>query len=449
MTLRELKEKNSDTWSRIKKLPPNFSWMKVNIETYGCAKNQADSHIMKAQVDKSRHELSEFEEADVVIINTCIVKSITENRMRSRLEELRDSGKKIVVAGCMPEAMLKKVENLVPEASMINPFSVHKINELLDRVEEGRRELFLRQERESKPNLPKKSSNSKRRIISISEGCIGNCSFCITKKARKNLYSYPKEDILAEIKDCLTKGYREFYLSGEDTGCYGFDSGTSLPDLMNEISKIQGRFKVRVGMMSPDNALKNLESLVEAYKSDKFYSFIHLPVQSGSDLVLEDMGRNYTVNEFKQVVNKFRGEIPDVTLYTDIIAGFPTESDEDFQDSLDLLREIRPFLTNVSRYGSRPKTRAKREYKDLDSQTIKERSKKISKVARRISNEEKDKMKGKTREVLITEENSGGTRKARDSYYKLIKMNKGEPGEFKLAKVVESEDNYLNGELVD
>ena len=421
--------------------------MKVHVETYGCAKNQADSEIMEAQIDDSRHELSDFKKAEVIVLNTCIVKSKTENRMRNRLKELSDSDKEILVAGCMPESLMETVEELAPEAYMLGPSSVGMVTSLLEKLEQDERTLYIGGKKPDKTEFSKKSSNPVRRIVPISEGCTGACTFCITKKARKNLKSYPLEDIVEEVRRGVSQGAREFYICAEDTGCYGFDTGRSLPQLMRSISKIDGDFKVRIGMMNPDNALKVLDGLVKSYKSEKFYNFLHVPVQSGSNSVLEDMNRNYSIEEFEKVVSAFREEIPDLNLATDIIAGFPTESDENFQKTLELLERVKPEVVNVSRYGSRPRTVARRKFKDNPTEIIKERSKKVSKLVHEILKEKKKQLLGERRRILVTEEKEEVS-KGRDSSYNQILLDRGEPGDFKEVEITDYEKFYLKAKSV-
>jgi len=352
---------------------------KIYIETYGCTANKGDTEIMMGILGKSGFSVTEsLGESDLVIVNTCIVKTPTEQRMRRRIQDLTKMGKPMVIAGCMTKTSQKDIEKFNREASLIGPDSLSKITECVTRTLKGERVLFLDDENADKTSFPRSRIREKIGIVTIASGCMGNCSYCITKHARGKLRSYPVGNIRKQIEDMVEDGIEEIHLTSEDNGCYGLDIGTDLSSLLNEISSIGGKFKIKVGMMNPAHIKSNgtLERLIESFKKDKIKKFIHIPIQSGSDAVLKNMKRGYTSEDVMHIVRKFREGIPGIYISTDVIVGFPTESEEDFQKTVDLLNELKFNNVNISRFGLRPGTEAEK-MEQLDSETIINRSREL------------------------------------------------------------------------
>ena len=420
--------------------------MKVYFETYGCAKNRADTEIMKNLVRK-KHELSDLESSDVLVINTCAVKLTTENKILYRIKELSKKDKKIVVAGCMAETLEDKLKKINQNLSFINPQAVHRINDLLELLKTQKSAKIFEKRPENKLKYHE-SPKSVIDIIPISEGCLNSCSYCITKLARKNLVSFPREFVIKAIRNSVKNNVKEFWLSSEDTGCYGFDLKYTLADLLKEVSQIKGNFRVRVGMMNPNHVIKILEPLMESYDSEKIYKFLHIPVQSGSDNVLKDMIRNYTVKDFKAILHKFRKKYPKITIATDIIAGFPTETEKDFKKTIKLLKKTKPDIVNLSRYSPRPGTLAKKLYHEIDSKIVKERTRKLSKLIKEISYKQNKKWGNWAGEVLVSEKGKGETMQARNYAYKPVVLEKGKLGSFLCAKITEVHTTYLRGKEI-
>jgi len=220
------------------------------------------------------------------------------------------------------------------------------------------------------PYIPSKEDIT---IIPISEGCLGDCNYCSVKFARGKLKSYKIEDIIKQIKG------KKILLTSQDTGCYGLDINTNLVELLKQVVKVKGNFQVRVGMMNPEHVLPILKDLVEVYKDKKIFKFIHIPIQSGSNNVLKEMNRRYTVEDFIKIVKEFRKQIPEIHISTDIIVGYPTETEEDFKKTINLLEKLKLEVINLSRFAPRPKTAALK-LKQLPVEEIKRRSIIISKI---------------------------------------------------------------------
>jgi MiaB-like tRNA modifying enzyme len=373
--------------------------MRVYIETYGCALNRGDSAIMATVLSERGHEITEnLNEAEVVIINTCAVRLETEERMKQRIRELRRTGKRLVVAGCLAGALPATVSALAPEASILGPQAVERVAEV---VESPERQVILEGTKAVK--VPR-VFEGKIFIVPIADGCAGECSFCITKLARKKLRSYPMREIVEAVKEAVAKGAVEVELTAQDAAAYGLDLGgkVRLPDLVKKVAEIEGNFMVRVGMMTPEQAMSIVDGLVEALNMEKVYKFVHLPVQSGSDKVLKLMNRKYTIDEYKRLVKELRSKVPGLSVATDIIVGHPGEDEEDFQQTLDLMKELRFERIHLAMYSIRPNT-VSAGLPQVPDSVKKERMKIAMGLYESIAYEIHNEYVGKTVEVLTTE----------------------------------------------
>jgi MiaB/RimO family radical SAM methylthiotransferase len=269
------------------------------------------------------------------------------------------------------------------------------------------------------------------------------------------LFSYPKETIVARAKKAVRDGVREIWVTAQDTGAYGKEIGTDLADLLEEICGVEGKFFVRIGMMNPNHALRMLDKLVEVYKNEKVFKFLHLPVQSGDNEVLRLMNRFYSVEDFKKIVRSFRREFPRITIATDVICGFPGETRKAFEKTLELVEEVKPDIVNVSKFFARPKTvAAQMREKFLSPQEIKSRSGEMARLARRVALERNKGWVGWTGEVLIDERGKiPDSWVGRNFAYKPIVIKNVGSGDL-LGKtlrvmVVKAFTTYLEGEVVE
>lgn len=359
----------------------------IYFETYGCTANQNNTEIMKGLVLQSGLELTNnLEIADLLVINTCIVKEPTEKKIERRISDLRKQypKKPIIIAGCMPEVRADRLQQ--DNLYLLGTHHIKDICKLIRKIYEEKynEEEFLLEKNEEKLCLSKISSKKKVGITQISEGCLGNCNFCIVKLAKHKLFSYPQEKIIENIKNDLKSGAKEIWITSQDNANYGFENGKQkLPQLMKKILELKGNFQVRIGMMNPANVFPILDELIEIYKHKKIKKFLHLPLQSGSDSVLKKMNRKYKVQDFVFIVDKFRKEIPDLELWTDIIVGFPEETEKDFQETLKIIKKIKPQQLNLSRYWAIKGTEAA-TLQQLKPEIIKKRIKKLVEVYKKI-----------------------------------------------------------------
>lgn len=408
--------------------------MKVYAEVYGCAANMADGEIALGILRERGHVLvSDPSEADAILLVTCAVKKPTSDRMLHRVRALRAFGKRLVVAGCMAPGEPWRVKREAPEAVLLHPRAITRVYEAVEKGVE-----VLSEDGVPKLGLPRVRRNPVVAIIPVSEGCRWRrCSFCIVVRTRGGFTSYPMRLILDEAERALSEGVKEIWLTSQDMGSYGLESGRSLlPELIREASSLHGTYLVRVGMMNPIYLKPILESLAQAYLEPRVFKFLHLPVQSGSEKVLKAMGRGHSAALFKEIVAYMRSRVPNLTLSTDFIVGYPVEDEGDFEETVKLLEEVKPETVNISKFFARPGTPAER-LKPLDTRVVKERSRFLSELARRIALEANEKWVGWEGVALVDEVGERGEAIARNLSYKPIVLDEG--GEKVLGKFVEVE----------
>lgn len=429
--------------------------MKINIKTYGCSANTADSETIAGCLTKAGYELTKHEaEADLLIFNTCAVKGPTENRIIEAIKQTPKS-KKIIITGCLPKISYERLTNETRFDAVTGPSTGQDIIKIVERVTAGEK-ILDQQALEEKPKpkltLPRINTNPVISILPINYGCLGSCSYCCVVFARGHLQSYSIQEILERVKTDLTVGTKEFWITSQDTACYGRDIGTNLAKLLHALSDMEGDFKIRVGMMTPNMITDMQNELIQAYKSPKIFKFLHFPVQSGDDQTLQNMRRFYTTQQFKESIQAFKEAFPNLTLATDVIVGFPGETNQAFQNTLQLLREIKPDITNVSKFFARPKTAAA-EMKEgkVMLEEIKRRSTLTTLLVKQLSFERNKQWIGWSGEILIDE-----IGKMKDSWvgrnfaYKPIAVKSQENllGKTIKVKVNQAFPTYLPGNII-
>ena len=382
----------------------NHSNEKVWIEAYGCSASMADSEMMSGLLKAGGYELAANEnESSLNIIVTCSVKDVTQHRMLHRIDKLSRSVKPLIVAGCLPKTERQRIESLNPFASLIGPHSIDKTIEAVRSALSGEKSVFVEDSFLDKVNLPKIRINPIIGIIEIASGCMSECSFCQTRLAKGRLRSYRIGDILRQMRSDLADGCKEIWLSSTDNGCYGKDIGSDLVHLLQSCRLVEGDYNIRVGMMNPMHLPFMLKDMIEVFSdNDKIFKFLHIPVQSGSDRILRKMKRGHTVETYRNIVKAFRKEFPEITIATDVIIGFPSETNEDFLKTIDLLKETEPDIVNSSKYSSRSGTEAC-ELKQVDSHIVKQRSELLHKLTKEIAVKRNSIWKGWRGNIVIDE----------------------------------------------
>ncbi len=422
---------------------------KIKIITYGCSANQADSEAMAFFLEKKGHELVD-ENQDLTILNTCTVKSPTENKILKKIKELDEKGEKIIVSGCIPQAEKDYAETKLKKFSIVGVFDIDRIAEAVEKTLGNKRVVFLSGTAENKRNLERKRRCSLIEILPISEGCLGNCAYCKTKQARGNLVSFNLTYLVKQARKAIKSGAKEIWITSQDTGCYGYDIGETLPKLIEKITKIKGDFRIRIGMMNPNFAKKILPELIKVLKNKKVFKFIHIPVQSGNNRILKKMNRNYFVENFKEIITQLRKKIPEISIATDVILGFPGETKESFMETVELINWLKPDVLNISRYWERPGTESAKMSKKLHTRETKELSRQMSSLFKKIAFEKNKKQIGKEYFVFVDEIGKKGSFISRNDFYKpiVIKSNKDLLGNRIKVKITKAKSEYLISEKV-
>lgn len=317
------------------------------------------------------------DDADLIIYNTCTVKGKTQDKIFSDIKNVLQTApeKKIIISGCMASAQTQLLRDLAPGASIISLQNLTALPTVLTTIFQGDIITLIQRNKEAKVGLPKVSRDDNVAIIQIAEGCADACTFCITKLAKGYIFSFPKQQIIHEAQRAIQKGASLLHLTSQDNGAYGLDHApqSQLVPLLEALTNLEGNFTIRLGMTNPRHIIPITNDLIRVFTHPKMLKFLHIPVQSGSENVLNAMQRKHTIIEFKDLVHRFRTAIPDIQIATDIICGYPTETEEDFQATLNLLQELQPEVLNISKFTPRPGTRAA-TLKPHTSQEIKQRT---------------------------------------------------------------------------
>jgi MiaB/RimO family radical SAM methylthiotransferase len=256
-------------------------------------------------------------------------------------------------------------------------------------------------DRRSVFELPTYDGSSRRLVIPVAVGCLGSCSYCIMPISRGRLSSCQPQKISSLFAEAVSKGVKEVYLVAQDLASYGLDIGTSLPALLRELLKHEGDYMIRLGMMEPSTLSVIARELLDLYPDARMYKYLHLPLQSGSDRILQLMNRRYTSDSFVELVDLFRSRV-DVFLATDVIVGFPTETEEDFERTCKVLERISPDKVHVARYALRPFTKAA-SMPQLSDHVKKERSRVLDFLVKELTLKRNLRYVGKEVEVLLTD----------------------------------------------
>jgi len=419
---------------------------KIFVEAYGCSASFADSEMILGLILNGGHTIVENpSESDLNVVVTCSVKDATANKMIHRIKSLKT--KPLVVAGCLPKAEKETVERFTEKASLLGPNSLGKTLQVIDSTLRGKKIVSLEDSDLSKVGLPKVRLNPAVGIVEIASGCMSECTFCQTKLSKGELTSYRLGDIVRQVENEINEGCKEIWLTSTDNGCYGFDIGTDLPSLVNAVSEIPQDFRLRIGMMNPMYMPRIREKLIESYNSDKVYKFLHIPVQSGSDRVLNDMKRGHTSGAYREIVRKTRERFPVFTISTDVIVGFPSETNEDFEKTIKLLEETRPDVVNLSKYSARPGTEAAK-MKQIDISEVKRRSKTVFELINKITLENNQKWIGWKGDVLFNEKTEEGVKGRNFAYKPIFVRDDVEIGQTHAIEIIETSTSSLIGKIV-
>ncbi|XP_051577528.1 threonylcarbamoyladenosine tRNA methylthiotransferase-like [Myxocyprinus asiaticus] len=429
---------------------------KVWVRTWGCSHNNSDGEYMAGQLAASGYKITENStEADLWLLNSCTVKNPAEDHFRNSIKKAQEQNKKVVVAGCVPQAQPRM--DYLKGLSIIGVQQIDRVVEVVDEAVKGHSVRLLGQKKEkgkrlggARLDLPKIRKNPLIEIISINTGCLNACTYCKTKHARGDLASYPIEELVERARQSFQEGVCEIWLTSEDTGAYGRDIGTDLPTLLWELVKeIPEGAMLRLGMTNPPYILEHLEEMAKILNHPRVYSFLHVPVQSASDSVLMDMKREYCCSDFKRVIDFLKQKVPGITIATDIICGFPGETDEDFEQTMELVRQYCFPSLFINQFYSRPGTPAAK-MEQVPAQVKKQRTKELSALFH--SYNPYDGKVGERQHVLVTEESFDSQYYvAHNKFYEQVLVPKKPEFKGKMIEVdiYEAGKHYMKGRPVD
>jgi tRNA-2-methylthio-N6-dimethylallyladenosine synthase len=385
-------------------MPRYFIW------TIGCQMNKAESRQIAGYLDSAGYQATtSFSQADLVVLNTCVVRQSAENKVLGTLgllKGLKDEhpNLRILVTGCFVNSHTQELQRRFPHVDLLV-----KPGDYPELIAWGQKQGMPIEQR-----LLRYAGNDKRRapspcaLIPIIQGCDNFCSYCIVPYRRGREVSCPVEEIVCEVVELVSRGVREVTLVGQNVDSYGHDlpGHPDLADLLNELSNIDELVRIRFLTNHPkDLSPKLIETMASV---SKVCEHLELPVQSGDDGILKAMRRGYTVERYRELVRTIRSKIPQLSLSTDIIVGFPGETEEQFAHSLSLIEEMRFDAVHVAAYSPRPGTIAWREYPDnIPAEVKKERLNKIEELQTATASEINSQLQGKEVEVLVEGQKGG------------------------------------------
>ena len=383
-----------------------------HIVTYGCQMNEEDSEKMSGMLKSMGYEKTENrDEASIIIFNTCCVRENAENRVYGNLGELKKVKKKnpnlvIAICGCMmqQEGMADKILKTFPYVDIVfGTHNAYKFPEYLNRVKtEGVQvKEILDKETKIVEGIPIDRESSIKAFVTIMYGCNNFCTYCVVPYVRGRERSRKSEDILNEIKDLVSKGYKEVTLLGQNVNSYGkgLEEDINFAKLLRKVNQIEGLERIRFMSSHPKDLTE--EVIMAVKECDKVCEQIHLPVQSGSDTMLKAMNRHYDRATYLSLVNKIKEEIPGCSITTDIIVGFPGESEEDIQDTIDLVKEVKYDSAFTFIYSRRNHTPADKMENQIPEEIKHERFNRLVEAVNENVIRGNKFYEGKTVEVLV------------------------------------------------
>lgn len=433
------------------------------ISTFGCQMNEEDSEKLSGMLKRIGYERTENrEEASIIIFNTCCVRENAENKVYGNLGALKRQKKEnpdliIAICGCMMQQKGKADEILEKYPYVDIIFGTHnsyKFPEYLNRVKTDGVQIkeIMDKETEIVEGLPIDRKSDAKAFVTIMYGCNNFCTYCIVPYVRGRERSRKPEDIENEIKDLVSKGYKEVTLLGQNVNSYGkgLEEEITFAKLLRKINEIDGLERIRFMTSHPKDL--TLDVVYAIRDCDKVCEQIHLPVQSGSDRILKEMNRHYTKEQYIELAKTIRREIPDVTFSTDLIVGFPGETEEDFNETLELVKEVRYDAAFTYIYSRRNYTPADKMDNQIPEEVKHDRFNRLLEISNAgiaIGNKEAE---GKTYEVLVEgfSKNDDSKLTGRTRNNRLVNFEGGEEliGKLINVKIVKANSFSLVGELV-
>lgn len=424
--------------------------MKFNIVTFGCKVNAYESEYMKEQMEKDNFIYSDdYKDSDIVIVNTCSVTNVADNKCKKTIRKLRREKEDIilVVCGCTAENHREELNNLNIDILIGNKEKSHVL-ELLEDYKQSK-EKYIKFYNDRK--LPfedmevKEFNDLTRAFVKIQDGCNNYCAYCIIPYVRGSIRSKGFNEAVKEIKELVSKGHKEIVFTGINTGAYGKETGKyDLTDLIREISKIKELERIRVSSIEITEI--NDKFIEEMKNNKKLCGHLHISLQSGSERILQLMNRKYTKQEYLEIVNKLREARPDINLTTDVIVGFPTETEEEFLECIEYCKLVGFSKIHVFPYSKREGTKAALMEGHLPNNIKKDRARRLIEIDKELQLKYNEKFIGKKVNVLIEEIVDGKSIGHTENFLKVIINKKLEPSKCYDVTISNVYVDYVEGE---
>jgi tRNA-2-methylthio-N6-dimethylallyladenosine synthase len=431
------------------------------VQTFGCQMNEHDSERIAGMLETGGYlRASQAGEAEVVVLNTCAVRENADNRLYGSLGHLkplkdRNPRLRIVVAGCLAQKDQGLIQRKAPWVDVV--VGTHALPELLDLLRMSERDgpqMDVREYTEIFPSaLPARRDSHHHAWVSVSVGCDNRCTFCIVPLVRGPQLSRAIGDVLAEVQSLARQGVVEVTLLGQNVNTYGRDltvPGSSrrplFADLLRAVNEVEGIRRIRFTSPHPHDFTEDV--IAAMAESDAVCEHIHFPLQSGSDRILRAMQRSYRAERYLGWLERIRHAIPAVAVTTDIIVGFPGETEEDFEQTLRVTRQARFDAAFTFQYSTRPGTPAATYDDQVPKAVVQERFDRLVDLQEQISLEKNERLVGDRVEVLIEGEGRKGNLKGRTRTNKLVHLDADlRPGQFADVDITAAHPHYLDARL--
>ncbi|WP_044973760.1 tRNA (N(6)-L-threonylcarbamoyladenosine(37)-C(2))-methylthiotransferase MtaB [Ruminococcus sp. HUN007] len=434
--------------------------MKVFFVTFGCKVNTYETGCMAKTFAEKGFTVSDTAEgSDVIVINSCTVTSASDKKVRQSLRKLRHENPDslIILTGCYPQAFEEEAKKITEADIITGTRNRSEIAGLaLNALSSSSRtkEAYIQQYTGHEAFEPMSYDSNERKtrgFIKIQDGCNQFCSYCIIPFARGRIRSKPPEDIASEVTALVKNGYQEIVLVGINLAFYGAEAGLSLTDAVETVSRVEGVKRIRLGSLEPE--MISGDDLLKLKNTESFCPQFHLSLQSGCDRTLKAMNRKYTTADYTRLVSSIRNIFPDAAVTTDVMVGFPGETEEDFEESMEFVRKTAFSKIHVFPYSPRSGTKAAAMPDQINSSTKSERAARMTELGHELEREFLRAQVGKTVPVLFEKENCTSFHRGYSPNYTLVKI-KREPSIKSLrnsifyVKIKESMNGFCIGEII-
>ena len=400
--------------------------MKFNIITFGCKVNSYESEYIKEQMILNNYIFcDDYNNSDIVIVNTCSVTNIADSKCKKVIRSIRRENPNVILAvcGCSSENHREEYKKLDIDILIGNSKKSEIVTFINDYINDNKKYVYFDDEAKNsfENMIVKKYDDLTRAFVKIEDGCNNYCSFCVIPYVRGNIRSKKMDDVLDEVKELVRIGHKEIVLTGINLGAYGRDlKQYDLTDLVRNISSIDGLERIRISSIEMTEI--NDKFIDELKNNKKICPHLHISLQSGSEKILKLMNRKYSKEEYLENIRKIKNARSDINLTTDVIVGFPSESDDDFMECVDFCREVGFSKIHVFPYAKKEQTLSAKLPNHLSNDIKKDRVKKLMRISDFLENEFYSKFLNKKVNVLIEEHVDGYSVGHTDNYLK-IKVN--------------------------